>query len=117
MREMTQVWELKRLLQPMFESMLTSEELRSLAFRVVRVVDGINGREFPDSDVIELGRVWVRWQIVGEDGGSGSLILENGLDSFVRSVQSDLQDFIAESGFGWGDLRGSLTPPTNEIPS
>ncbi|MBG6226684.1 hypothetical protein IWX63_003286 [Arthrobacter sp. CAN_A2] len=83
MRELMQVWEVKRLLQPMFESMLTSEELRSLTFRVVRVVDGMNGRGLPDSDVIELSRVWVRWQIAGEDGGSGSLILENGIDSLA----------------------------------
>lgn len=110
-----QIREVKQLLEPMFESMLTSEELRSLTFRMVKVVDGMHGRGLPDSDVIELSRVWVRWQIAGEDGGSGNLILEGGADSLVRFVQSDLQDFIAESSFGWGELRGPLNPPTRGI--
>jgi hypothetical protein len=43
--------------------------------------------------------------VLGEEGGSGSLPLDDGVDVLVRFVQGDLQDFIAESHFGWGEFR------------
>lgn len=97
------VRDVKRLLEPMFESMLSPRELRSFTFRLERVADGV---ELPDDTNIKTNDAWVRWQTLGEEGGSGSLPLDDGADALVRFVQSDLQDFIAESHFGWGELRG-----------
>jgi hypothetical protein len=99
------VREVRRLLEPMFESMLSPGELRSLTFRLERVADGANGTELPADTIIETNDAWVRWQVLGEEGGSGSLPLDDGVDVLVRFVQGDLQDFIAESHFGWGEFR------------
>ena len=107
MAERMYVRDVKRLLEPMFESMLNPAELRSLTFRLERVADRGRGSELPADSIIETHDAWVRWQVLGEEGGSGSLRLEDGVDALVRSVQSD-QDFIAESHFGWGELRGPL---------
>jgi hypothetical protein len=48
----------------------------------------------------------VRWQVLGERGWSRGLDVDEDPVTLVRGVQSDLQDFIAESDFGWGQLRG-----------
>ena len=105
------VRDLERLLEPVFESMLSDAELRSLTVRVVRVADGADGRALHADAVIATNDAWVRWKVLGEDGGSGSLRLDDGVDALVRFVQGELQDFIAESRFGWGELRGPRDLP------
>ncbi len=105
------VRELERLLEPVFESILSDTELRSLTVRVVRVADGADGRALPADAAIATNQAWIRWQVLGEDGGSGSLRLDDGVDALVRFMQSELQDFIAESHFGWGELRGPRDLP------
>ncbi|MHA7180319.1 hypothetical protein ACX80J_09405 [Arthrobacter sp. MDB2-24] len=105
MAELKYVRDVKRLLEPIFESMLSPTELGSLTFRLERVADGANGRDLPADTVIKTNDTCVRWQVLGEEGGSGSLRLDDGVDALVRFVQSELQDFIAESHFGWGELR------------
>lgn len=105
MTELTYVRDVKRLLEPIFESMLRPTELRSLTFWLERIADGANARELSAETIIRTNDTWVRWQILGEEGGSGSLRLDDGADALVRCVQSELQDFIAESRFGWGELR------------
>jgi hypothetical protein len=99
------VRDLTRLLETVFESMLNDAELRSLTFRVVRVSDAADGRMLSSDASIVTHEAWVRWQVLGEDGGTGSLPLDDGPDTLVQFVQGDLQDFIAESRFGWGELR------------
>jgi hypothetical protein len=106
MTEVMYVRDVKRLLGPIFESMLRPPELRSLTFWLERVADGANGQELPSDTAIKTNDAWVRWQILGEEGGSGSLHLDDGEVALVRFVHSELQDFIAESNFGWGELRG-----------
>jgi hypothetical protein len=105
MNELKYVRDVKRLVEPIFESILSPTELESLTFRLEWVADGANGRELPADTVIKTNDTWVRWQVLGEEGGSGSLRLDDGVDCLVRSVQSEIQDFIAESCFGWGELR------------
>lgn len=111
MTEMKYVRDVKRLLEPIFESILRPTELRSLTFWLERVADGANGRELPAGTAIKTNDAWARWQILGEEGGSGSLRPDDGVDALVRFVQSELQDFIAESSFGWGELRGPRDLP------
>lgn len=53
----------------------------------------------------------VTWRIMDEEGGSGGLHVDEGTDRLVRFVQSDLQDFVSESRFGWGQLRGPRDLP------
>lgn len=91
-----------RLLDPVFDSMLTSRERKTLTVRVERIADG---HELFDSDMVESGATWLRWAVFGEDGGSGSLQLAGGTREVVLSVQRDLQDFLAETTFAWGELR------------
>lgn len=97
------VGEVKRLISPAFDSMLTRSERRSLKFRIERI--GELNRGLDDDDVIEDNATCVGWRIMGEKGWSGSLSLADGPDDLVAFVQSDLQDFIAESRFAWGELR------------
>jgi hypothetical protein len=111
MTELKYVQDVKRLLEPIFESMLSPTELRSLTFRLERVADGANGKELPADTAVKTNETWIRWQILGEEGGSGSLSLDGGVDELVRFVQGELQDFIAESHFGWGELRGPRDLP------
>jgi hypothetical protein len=96
------VADLMRLLDPMFDSMLTPRERKTLTVRVEQIADG---HELFDSDIIESGSTWLRWAVFGEDGGSGSLQLAGGTREVVLSVQRDLQDFLAETTFAWGELR------------
>jgi hypothetical protein len=101
------VADLMRLLDPMFDSMLTPRERKTLTVRVERIADG---QELFDSDIVESGSAWLRWAVFGEDGGSGSLQLAGGTPEMVLSVQSDLQDFLAETTFAWGELREPKDP-------
>jgi hypothetical protein len=96
------VADLTRLLDPMFDSMLTPRERQTLTVRVERTADG---HELFDSDILESGSAWLRWTVFGEDGGSGALQLAGDTQEMVLSVQSDLQDFLAETTFAWGELR------------
>ncbi|MGN7222340.1 hypothetical protein ACTHQN_05720 [Curtobacterium flaccumfaciens] len=102
MSTLLSVADLMRLLDPMFDSMLTPRERKTLTVRVEQIADG---HELFDSDIIESGSTWLRWAVFGEDGGSGSLQLAQGTREMVLSVQSDLQDFLAETTFASGELR------------
>lgn len=92
------------LLQPMFDEMLLPGERASLRFHLVATGDW-DDRALRPSDLVEHHSAMVRWRILGEHGGSGSIPVDDGPTSLVRQVQSDLQDFIAEKRFGWGQLR------------
>ncbi|MCP1503926.1 hypothetical protein J2Y89_002670 [Curtobacterium herbarum] len=110
MPEVMRVSEVVALLMPMFREMLHDDELASLRLEVVP-------RDHPDEpplepdDLVESNCAAMRWWILGERGWSGSFDVREGPVAMVRAVQSDLQDFIAESGFGWGELRGPTDLP------
>lgn len=105
-----QVSEVTALLLPMFREMLNSDELRTLRLEIV-AVDDWQGAALEDDDLIEHNSAIARWRIMKERGWSGGLRVDAGPVDLVRSVQSDLQDFIAESRFGWGELRGPRDLP------
>ncbi|PYY33696.1 hypothetical protein [Curtobacterium sp. MCBD17_030] len=102
MSTLLSVTDLTRLLDPMFDSMLSPRERKALTVRVERITDR---QELFDSDIVESGSARLRWAVFGEDGSSGTLQLAGGTQEMVLSVQSDLQDFLAESSFAWGELR------------
>lgn len=105
------VRDMKLLLKPVFEAVLTETELQTLVWRIEKVADYPNGIEIPDGALIASNEAWIRWEVLSETGGSGSLPLDNGTSTLTRFVQSDLQDFIAESHFGWGEFREPLDQP------
>jgi hypothetical protein len=99
------VAEVVALLTPMFHEMLHEDELASLRFGVVPLGEQ-DGPHLKDDDPVRFNGASVRWQILGERGWSRGLDSGDDPGALVRGVQSDLQDFISESDFGWGQLRG-----------
>ncbi|SMH42898.1 hypothetical protein SAMN06295885_2091 [Rathayibacter oskolensis] len=98
--------ELRRVLDPVFEAMLDERELASLRLHVTRLfLDGTERPLRPDEQ-LEDGDVRVHWEVLSEKGASRALQSGADLSDFALAAQSDLQDFIAESSFGWGQLRG-----------
>jgi hypothetical protein len=93
------------LLEPVFRAMLHPDELQSARFHLTPMDDPW-GRPLQPDDLVETNSAVVWWRIVGERGTSGGLWLDDGPEMMTRSVQSDLQDFIAESRFAWGEWRG-----------
>jgi hypothetical protein len=110
MPEVMRVAEVVALLMPMFREMLHDDELASLRLEVV-LWDRPNEPPLGPDDLVECNRAAMRWWILGERGWSGGLDVCEGPVAMIRAVQSDLQDFIAESGFGWGELRGPTDLP------
>ncbi|KQS09913.1 hypothetical protein ASG04_04805 [Curtobacterium sp. Leaf183] len=108
--EILEVSEVIALLRPMFHVMLTTPELATLTVEIVSI-DDVTGPALDGDDLVEQNSAVVRWRILHERGWSGGLWVEDGPDALVRNVQSDLQDFIAESEFGWGQLRGPRDLP------
>jgi hypothetical protein len=96
------VADVKKLLAPMFAAMLRDRERATLTYRLERSSDG---QELADDDRADVEVTWVRWVVLDEEGGSSTLWFDDGPEELVRAVRSDLQDFIAESSFGWGDPR------------
>ncbi|WIB26893.1 hypothetical protein [Curtobacterium sp. MCSS17_015] len=103
--EVMEVRAVLALLEPVFREMLRADELRSTRFHLAPIDDPCGHALQPD-DLVETNSAVVWWRIVGERGASGGLRLDDGPEMTARCVQSDLQDFIAESRFGWGELRG-----------
>lgn len=110
MSDIMQVDEVLALLRPMFREMLHQTEFASLRLELVST-DDPEGTALDDEDLIEQNSAHVRWRILKERGWSGTLWVDEGPVALVRSVQSDLQDFIAESRFGWDELRGPRDLP------
>jgi hypothetical protein len=98
------------LLRPMFAEMLRPDELRSLRFRIESGTVW-DRTVLDDAATIEPHRAIVGWRILRERGQSSPLRVDEGPIAMVRQVQSELQDFIAESRFGWGELRGPADLP------
>lgn len=108
------------LVEPVFREMLTDAELQTVRVHVAPLEDAwdrpLDSAEWwaqtlkPD-DLVETNSATVHWSICGEQGASGGLWLDDGPEQLVRHVQSALQDFIAESSFAWGELRGPRDLP------
>ncbi|AOX66725.1 hypothetical protein BJK06_14230 [Curtobacterium sp. BH-2-1-1] len=96
------VGELLAAFRPVAEQMLRPEEFRGAEFwvysdwseRLRRVVD---------TEVADEGMA-LAWSIAGDDGDSW-LWLRDGEPEMLLKIADDLQDFIAESAFAWGELR------------
>ncbi|GAB2968325.1 hypothetical protein [Frigoribacterium salinisoli] len=101
--------DLVALVRPVFVRLLSDAELMSLGLEVVWLHEP-DGTALLSSGPIDGEGVAVRWSILGEQGWSGELDPRAGVAALQRAVLGDVQDFIAESGFGWGQLR--LPPAT-----
>jgi hypothetical protein len=99
------VAEVVALLTPMFHEMLREDELASLELGIVQL-GATYGPQLRDDEPVGTHAAAVQWQILGEQGWSRGLDVDEDPVTLVRGVQSDLQDFISESDFGWGQLRG-----------
>ncbi len=91
-------------IRPAVLAMLHPHEAVTLQLFLIEAGDS-SWTPLQDDDVVIDTSAMARWEILGEDGGSSSLWIEGGAEQLVADVQSDLQDFIAESGFAWGELR------------
>ena len=100
--------DLLALVRPVFVQVLSDAELTSLGLEVVRLYEP-EGAALLSSDPIDGEGALVRWSILGERGWSSELDPRASAVALKRALLGDLQDFIAESGFGWGQFR---LPPT-----
>ena len=100
--------DLVALVRPVFVQLLSDAELTSLGLEAVWLKEP-DSAALLSSEPIDGEGAAVRWSILGEQGWSGELDPRAGIAALERAVLDDVQDFIAESGFGWGQLR---LPPT-----
>lgn len=98
------------LLEPVFREMLRPDELRATRYHLTSS-DDPRGHALQPDDLVETNSAVVWWRICGERGTSGGTWLDDGPEEMTRHVQGALQDFIAESRFGWGAFRGPLGLP------
>lgn len=91
-------------LQPAVLAMLHEHEAATLQLFLIATGD-MGCTPLQEHDVVIENSAMARWEILGEDGGSSALWIEGGAEQLAADVQSDLQDFIAESGFARGELR------------
>ncbi|MBT2503028.1 hypothetical protein [Curtobacterium sp. ISL-83] len=88
--------------RPVAEAMLSTSEFRSADFWVH--ADGHERlRRVVETDLVDEGML-LGWSIAGDDGDSWLWIREGERELLVKAAD-DLQDFIAESAFAWGELR------------
>lgn len=88
--------------RPVAEQMLRPDEFRGAEFWVY--TDGLERlRRVVETDVADASMV-LAWSIAGDDGDSW-LWLQEGEQEMLLKIADDLQDFIAESAFAWGELR------------
>ncbi|NQX06927.1 hypothetical protein HQQ82_19335 [Rathayibacter sp. VKM Ac-2856] len=104
---MTTIEELRLALVPVFEEMLHEDERSSLRLHFVRLAEWPDGSPLSPADRLEDGSVIAQWAVLDEMGSSRELQSGVSVSVLALAVQSDLQDFIAESFFGWGQLRGT----------
>ncbi|WP_269936535.1 hypothetical protein [Arthrobacter sp. HY1533] len=86
--------------RPALEAILTTKELEHTSMDVVTA----KGEPVTSSRIISadlLLRVFVHDEQMGF-----WLYPPEGASGFTARLRSELQDFVAESGFGWGELRG-----------
>ncbi len=97
------VAELLDAFRPVAEQMLRPDELRRARFWVSPHGDW--ELDHADDDVVD-DSMSVAWKIMGNRGATRSLGVElYELPELLYGLADDLQDFIAESSFAWGELR------------
>lgn len=99
--------ELRLALFPVFEEMLREDDCSSLRLHFVRLAEWPDGSPLRPSDRLEDGSVIAQWALLDETGSSRELQSGVAVSSLALAVRSNFQDFIAESAFGWGQLRGT----------
>ena len=86
--------------RPALEAILTPDELEHTH------IDVVTERGEPvTSSTIASADLLLRVFVFDEEIGFW-LYPPEGADGFTARLRSELQDFVAESGFGWGELRG-----------
>jgi len=97
------VGELLAAFRPVAAQMLRPDEFRSARFWVSPHGDWELDHE--EDEFID-GSMSVVWEIGGETQGTRSLVEDvDDLPGLLHDLADDLQDFIAESSFAWGELR------------
>ena len=86
--------------RPALETILTPNELERTQLDVVTTRD-----EPVTSSTIISEDLLLRVVVYGEEMRFW-LYPPEGANGFTARLRSELQDFVAESGFGWGELRG-----------
>ncbi|ALE04644.1 hypothetical protein AL755_03215 (plasmid) [Arthrobacter sp. ERGS1:01] len=86
--------------RPALEAILTPNELEHTRMDVVTA----KGEPVTSSTIISADLL-LRVFVYDEQMGFW-LYPPEGADGFTARLRSELQDFVAESSFGWGELRG-----------
>lgn len=86
--------------RPALEAILTPNELERTRMDVVTA----KGEPVMSSTIISVDLL-LRVFVFDEQMGFW-LYPPEGAEGFTARLRSELQDFVAESGFGWGELRG-----------
>jgi hypothetical protein len=101
------VAELIQAVQPALREILTAEELAATTTRVTWAPDRMTGlgrrRTMSDGEPLRPEAL-LEVRTLGEHQGIWVDGNETATEVYER-VRSDLQDFVAESTFGWGQLR------------
>ncbi|WP_113717325.1 hypothetical protein [Arthrobacter dokdonensis] len=86
--------------RPALEAILTQDELERTHLDVVTAkAEPVTSSTIVSTDLL------LRVFVFDEEMGFW-LYPPEGADGFTARLRSELQDFVAESGFGWGGLRG-----------
>lgn len=86
--------------RPALEAILTPNELERTHMDVVTT----KGEPVGSSTIVSEDLL-LRVVVYDEEMWFG-LYPPEGANGFTARLRSELQDFVAESGFGWGELRG-----------
>lgn len=101
------VAELIKAVQPALPEILTPEELAETTSTVTwapHFMTGLGRRQTMSDDEPLRPEAMLEVRILGEHQGIWGNGDETAIEVYER-VRSDLQDFVAESRFGWGQLR------------
>lgn len=102
----------------------TKDVLSDLEFVRREIVDPVLARVFEEGELerVKLSRTrygWVRVWIVARGESCNVTISDDDHTDTVGDARayfmSDVQDFVAESDFGWGQLRGPLYPQASDF--
>jgi hypothetical protein len=103
MNELLTVAELKLAVESIFRELLKASELETLRYDVESIEP--YGQTLSPDHVLTHDYACLKWDILGETGRSGNLRLSQGADIYLSFIRGDLQEFISESRFAWGEWR------------
>lgn len=86
--------------QPALEEILTPKELERTR------VDVVTTKDEPVMSSAIISEDLLLRVVVCDESMRVWLYPPEDANGFTARLRSDLQDFVAESGFGWGELRG-----------